>query len=155
MSRSAILLLILPVFVDAVLAELRDCAPSLAAWLLQRAVKRLPEPHRERFREEWDAILNEVPGKLTKIATTIGFWLYAPFVGQALGLPSMYQVLRERIRSTAYILSERHSAGSVALVSLLLALVIVSVLVAVFRDELVEVARNFLPRCLSVLPFLL
>ncbi len=43
-------------------SELYDCAPSLAHWLIDRAVNSLAEQKRARYREEWYAHLDECPG---------------------------------------------------------------------------------------------
>jgi hypothetical protein len=65
-------------------SELYDRAPSLARWLIDCAVARLPESERERCREEWYADNNAWPGgKLGKVRHAAGCWFGAHAVGQA------------------------------------------------------------------------
>lgn len=47
--------------------ELYDQAPSFARWLIDRAVMQLPDDQRDRYREEWLAHLDELPGSLGKL----------------------------------------------------------------------------------------
>jgi hypothetical protein len=42
------------------------------AWIIGRAVERLPTDDRDRFREEWLAHLNETPGTLRKLWHAVG-----------------------------------------------------------------------------------
>jgi hypothetical protein len=94
--------ILLSLLLGAVIAELRDCAPWLAEHLLRRAVRRLPEPDRERYGEEWAAVLNDVPGKLMKLAKAMGFLIHAPFANRAArGLPPISQVVLARLGSSA------------------------------------------------------
>ena len=57
--------------------ELYDQAPSFARWLIDRAVMQLPDDQRDRYREEWVAHLNELPGSLAKLCHALDFNLRA------------------------------------------------------------------------------
>jgi lipopolysaccharide/colanic/teichoic acid biosynthesis glycosyltransferase len=46
--------------------------PWIAQRLIERAVSRLPEAERDRFKEEWWAHINELPGNLAKIYAAWG-----------------------------------------------------------------------------------
>ena len=50
-----------------------DSAPSFARWLVNFGVRRLPEHLRERYREEWLRVIEDVPGPLLKVWTALGF----------------------------------------------------------------------------------
>ena len=45
---------------------------TISAWLIERAVQRLPESDRDRFREEWLAHLDEEPGLLGQLRHALG-----------------------------------------------------------------------------------
>lgn len=47
--------------------ELFAWQPRLARWILEKAVKRTPEAMQARLREEWQADLATVPGKLSGV----------------------------------------------------------------------------------------
>jgi len=53
--------------------EIGAWLPWISDQLTQLAVKRLPEVHQERYLEEWRSHLNEVPGKIGKLAVAVGF----------------------------------------------------------------------------------
>ncbi len=55
-----------------VAAELYCWAPHIARKSIERAVLRLPESERDRFREEWLAHLDECPGSLAKLWHSLG-----------------------------------------------------------------------------------
>lgn len=46
--------------------------PRLTQKLLNIAVERLPENPRERYREEWSAHINEMPGNISKLLVSCG-----------------------------------------------------------------------------------
>jgi hypothetical protein len=53
--------------------EISAWSPRAVGALLKTAVKLLPEKQRERFAEEWQSHLNEVPGTIGKMFTAAGF----------------------------------------------------------------------------------
>jgi hypothetical protein len=53
--------------------EISAWSPSLVRRLIKLAVRRLPESKRERFEEEWESHVNEVPGLLGKFFVAAGF----------------------------------------------------------------------------------
>lgn len=55
-----------------VAAEVYCWAPNIARRCVERAVLRLPESERDRFREEWLAHLGECPGSLGKLWHSMG-----------------------------------------------------------------------------------
>lgn len=57
---------------NMIASELYDSSPQLARWLINAATARLPERHRERYREEWLAHLAEYPGKLRQLGHALG-----------------------------------------------------------------------------------
>jgi hypothetical protein len=60
-------------FVD----EFEAWSPTLICLLLRTAVVKLPQDLREKFAEEWNAHIGEVPGKIGKILAAVGFVLAA------------------------------------------------------------------------------
>jgi hypothetical protein len=61
--------LLLAVLIPLFVGEVRDLAPSIAAWLLRWGASRVGQPDlAERYEEEWLADLEQVPGKATKLA---------------------------------------------------------------------------------------
>jgi len=68
-----------------VTGELSAHAEPMARWIISKAVARLPADDRERFREEWLAHLEEVPGAVGKLWHATGCYLGAAKVGLALG----------------------------------------------------------------------
>lgn len=73
--------------------EILGRAPVVAAWLLQKAIVRLPRKHRERYHEEWTADLQAQPTALSKLVFAFGLAIAARRI---LGLE------RRRIRTTRY-----------------------------------------------------
>jgi hypothetical protein len=67
---------------NMIASELYDRAPSFAAWLIEHAVRRLPEHARDRYREEWLAHLDEHPGKLGKVGHSLGCFFGASGVSR-------------------------------------------------------------------------
>jgi len=47
--------------------------PSIIRSLIKIAVARLPEMKRERFTEEWQSHVNDVPGRIGKLLVAVGF----------------------------------------------------------------------------------
>lgn len=58
-------------------SEFQDWTPKATARLIERAVQRLPEDKRERFREEWAAHLGDTPGEVGKWIVAAGCLLAA------------------------------------------------------------------------------
>jgi hypothetical protein len=53
--------------------ELKEWNPSIIKSLIGFAVRRLPRQQRERFAEEWQSYINEVPGQIAKLVAALGF----------------------------------------------------------------------------------
>jgi hypothetical protein len=51
--------------------------PSMIRNLIKFAVRRLPENQRERFHEEWQSHVNDVPGRVGKLLVAAGFSIAA------------------------------------------------------------------------------
>lgn len=68
--------------------ELIDNAPRVSRWLIERAVHRLPERIRDRYREEWKAHADELPSLLSKVFHGIGCWFHAREVAWEARMPS-------------------------------------------------------------------
>jgi hypothetical protein len=47
--------------------------PRIIDYLIDRAIKRLPDEQRDRFAEEWKSYVNDTPGNLRKLIVAIGF----------------------------------------------------------------------------------
>ncbi len=60
-----------------VAAEIRAWSPSIIRGLIKFAVARLPENQRERFKEEWQSHVNDVPGDVVKFFVAAGFVIAA------------------------------------------------------------------------------
>lgn len=79
MSTALIIFFATAVALPLLLNEFGEWAPWLAVRLVRWTARRLG--HRndtDRYAEEWEANLNEVPGKLAKLAVAIGMMAYAP-----------------------------------------------------------------------------
>ncbi len=57
--------------------ELNEWLPWLTRHLVESAVRRLPNDLKERYGEEWNAHLNEIPGGFAKLVAAIGFSIAA------------------------------------------------------------------------------
>lgn len=53
--------------------ELKAWSPRIVAALIDFAVRRLPPERRERFREEWNSHVHDVPGEIGKFIVASGF----------------------------------------------------------------------------------
>ncbi len=53
--------------------EIKAKLPTLTSWVAQRAVNRLPVEQRDRFREEWEAHLDETTGDVSRLLEACGF----------------------------------------------------------------------------------
>lgn len=54
--------------------EINEWLPWLAKKIMRKAVLILSEELRERYSEEWAAVLDDVPGKILPFVTACGFW---------------------------------------------------------------------------------
>jgi hypothetical protein len=65
------LFILVMVVAPAVSRQLSDEAKAWVPWLIRRlvqhAVRKLPVDERERFAEEWPAVVNEIPGDVGKL----------------------------------------------------------------------------------------
>jgi lipopolysaccharide/colanic/teichoic acid biosynthesis glycosyltransferase len=57
--------------------ECKAWMPCLTKWLIRRAIGRLPQDQRERYKEEWQSHIDEMPGEIGRIVTSVGFVLAA------------------------------------------------------------------------------
>jgi hypothetical protein len=57
---------------DMLSEEFKDSLPRIIERVLASAVKRLPEGQRERYSEEWQSHINDVPGRLRKLIVAFG-----------------------------------------------------------------------------------
>lgn len=72
------------VIVHLVACELYEKLPSIAEWLVKRAVRRLPDHARERYEEEWLAHLYEAEGGLSKMAHALQCLVAVPALAKVL-----------------------------------------------------------------------
>jgi hypothetical protein len=82
-----ILSIILGVIGSLIAAEVWANSPRIAHWLIDRAVRRLPDRAQERYREEWKAHANELPGSIAKLCHASSCWFRAYAVARALAEP--------------------------------------------------------------------
>jgi hypothetical protein len=57
--------------------ECKAWVPWLTKWFVRRAAAGLPENQRERYKEEWESHIDEIPGDIGKIVTALGFVMAA------------------------------------------------------------------------------
>ena len=57
---------------DLIANEIVAHKRAIAGWLVENAVQRLPESERDRYREEWLAHLDEVPGLIGQLRHALG-----------------------------------------------------------------------------------
>jgi hypothetical protein len=65
------------ILLNVVASDLYDWSGRLASWLITRSVQRLPPELRDRYREEWLAHAEEIPGKITKLVHALGVYTRA------------------------------------------------------------------------------
>ena len=53
--------------------EFKAWIPWIIQRVIRRAIRRLPPAQRERFEEEWQSHINEVPGEIGKLTVALGF----------------------------------------------------------------------------------
>ncbi len=74
-------LFVVSIFVAALsriaVEEITAWTPSFIRSLIRFAVERLPKNKRERFEEEWQSHVNEVPGQVGKLLVALGFLIAA------------------------------------------------------------------------------
>jgi DNA-binding CsgD family transcriptional regulator len=105
----AVLLFVLNcLFVPLLQKDLEEGMPWFAAWLVRRAVQRLPVEHQERFEEEWLAELTAIPGVMIfKLRFALGVSLRARSASRAMqGRPPWWE---ETLRRLAQPLTEAFS----------------------------------------------
>jgi lipopolysaccharide/colanic/teichoic acid biosynthesis glycosyltransferase len=85
----AFLLALLLALLGAVIeAELKAWSPQLGRWLIRRAAAPLPQPHHDRYLEEWSRELDEVPdGPLTRLCVALRLVLGRASLARELGVP--------------------------------------------------------------------
>jgi hypothetical protein len=92
--------LLAAVVLPRLLAEFTELGPWLARMVVHRAAQRLPRPERSRWREQWLADLEDIPGRLTKLAWALSIFLIgAGRMRRLLGAPPLSEVLWARIRA--------------------------------------------------------
>ena len=57
--------------------EYKAWSPWLVERLIRRAVRKLPADMQERYREEWQSHVQEIPGEIGKLVTAFGFQVAA------------------------------------------------------------------------------
>jgi len=65
--------LVISLLVGVLLVELYSWLPMISAWLLELAIQHLPAEIQERFREEWQAHLNDFPNSLMKMTHALSY----------------------------------------------------------------------------------
>lgn len=72
-----VLLAVLGILAAAISRQLTDEFKAWTPWLIkrciQRAVRQLPESLRERYTDEWQSHINEIPGEVGKLFEALGF----------------------------------------------------------------------------------
>lgn len=53
--------------------EAKDWIPWLTKWIKEKAVRRLPIEVRDRYAEEWESDLLDIPGNISRLVRSIGF----------------------------------------------------------------------------------
>lgn len=69
---SDLISIILSVIASLLVDEIKAWFPSLTKRLIAKAVRRLPENCRDRYEEEWQAALQDIPGNLSKLTHAAG-----------------------------------------------------------------------------------
>jgi lipopolysaccharide/colanic/teichoic acid biosynthesis glycosyltransferase len=84
--------------------EFKAWSPWIVRKVIQRAVRQLPENKRQRFAEEWQAHVNEIPGDVGKIVVAFGFLSAAGKISSDLADRSFF-VFSKRVFDIAVSLS--------------------------------------------------
>jgi lipopolysaccharide/colanic/teichoic acid biosynthesis glycosyltransferase len=74
--------------------ELKAWTPLICKKLVQIATDRLQPEDRDRYQEEWNSYLNEVPGDASKILVAIGFLFAARRMSPVRGDAGIYRLLK-------------------------------------------------------------
>jgi DNA-binding CsgD family transcriptional regulator len=79
--------------------DLEEGVPWLAAWLVRRAVRKLPVKQQERFEEEWLAELTAIPGVMVfKLHFALGVFFRVRATSRAMrGLPPWWEEVLRRL----------------------------------------------------------
>jgi hypothetical protein len=73
------------IVIPALVNEFSDWCPALALRLVRWTARRLgSSTDAERYAEEWEALLDEVPGKLGKLVKALSLMIYAPVLRRSL-----------------------------------------------------------------------
>ncbi len=91
--------------------EMSAWNPSIVRSLIKFAVGRLPEGRRERFQEEWQSHVNEVPGQIGKFLVALGFL----FAAYDVTLSDRFTEHNERLVRLLALLDDTHSASEMVL----------------------------------------
>lgn len=91
--------------------EIEAWCPSITRSLTKLAVGRLPEGQRERFDEEWQSHVSEVPGKIGKIVVALGFL----FAAHNMALTGRRNQVVESLSRTLEQFDEAYSTTTMAL----------------------------------------
>jgi DNA-binding CsgD family transcriptional regulator len=96
---AALLFVVNSLFVPLLQKDLEEGVPWLAAWLVRRAVRKLPAKHRDRFEEEWLAELAAIPGVMVfKLRFAFGVVLRVRATSRAMrGLPPWWEEVMRRL----------------------------------------------------------
>ncbi|MGH8908099.1 MAG: SMP-30/gluconolactonase/LRE family protein, partial [Egibacteraceae bacterium] len=95
-------LVLLPLIINLVSSELIDWCPRLAEKLVRWAARIQPPASRETREEEWLGILDETPGRMSKLLRAAWIAWCAPLTNRgAQGLPPLHEALRLRCLDAA------------------------------------------------------
>jgi UDP-3-O-[3-hydroxymyristoyl] N-acetylglucosamine deacetylase len=85
---------------NMVASELYDWTPTLADRLIEKAIGKLPRCQRGRYREEWRAHANELPGKLGKLFHACGCFRAAWRLAREIDATSLVGLDLSRLQTT-------------------------------------------------------
>jgi hypothetical protein len=97
--------ILVPVATKLITDDVKAWLPWITNRLIERAVRSLPEGERQRYAEEWQSHVNEIPGDLSQIVVALGFNLAAGSISHSLNasvLKRMTQRVTEKYQ--AYLL---------------------------------------------------
>jgi hypothetical protein len=96
---AALLFVLNSLFVPLLQKDLEEGIPWFAAWLVRRAVRKLPTQHQERFEEEWLAELTAIPGVMVfKLRFSFGVLFRVRATSRAIqGLPPWWEKALRRL----------------------------------------------------------
>lgn len=102
--------LVFAIAVGLATAEILAYAPRISRWLVNRAVRKLPEADRDRYREEWLAHADELPGHLTKLLHALDCELRGAIriaklrAGPSASESAVRRIIRELTRAYLFVL---------------------------------------------------